>query len=203
MQSYLSSQANQDLFCLFCLGGKKNGTFLEIGCGHPFVNSNTHVLESCFGWNGISIDIDPQLTDLHRQVRKSTVLCADATTFDYNNLLSNFDKMDYLSIDLEPASRTLQALQSLPLQRVTFSVITYEHDLYRFGTTYKTPAVELLQKHGYVLVCENVKHMNSIFEDWWIHPSQVDEHLTSQIACKDMEHSMIVRAMMCILLQRS
>ena len=51
------SQANQDMFVLMMLDGKRNGTFLEIGAHEPINISNTYLLEKDFDWNGISIDI--------------------------------------------------------------------------------------------------------------------------------------------------
>jgi hypothetical protein len=50
------SQVLQDIFVLSCLDGGEEEFFLEIGCSHPTDLSNTYLLESKFGWNGISID---------------------------------------------------------------------------------------------------------------------------------------------------
>lgn len=50
------SQFGQD-FYLEKLGLLRNsGFFLEVGSNHPVYNSNSHYLESCLGWSGISID---------------------------------------------------------------------------------------------------------------------------------------------------
>lgn len=35
---------------------KKNGYFVEVGCNHPVMNSNSHFLEHEFGYSGVSID---------------------------------------------------------------------------------------------------------------------------------------------------
>ena len=50
------SQAGQDLFVVGMLQGKRNGTFLEIGSGHPIYISNTWLLERFFNFTGDSID---------------------------------------------------------------------------------------------------------------------------------------------------
>jgi hypothetical protein len=50
------SQAGQDLFVVGILQGKRNGTFLEIGSGHPIDISNTWLLELFFNFTGDSID---------------------------------------------------------------------------------------------------------------------------------------------------
>lgn len=39
------AQVFQDLFVLSILNGKKDGTYLEIGSGDPFINNNTALLE--------------------------------------------------------------------------------------------------------------------------------------------------------------
>jgi len=46
----------QDMFVLSANEGKRNGTYLEIGSGDPYVHNNTALLEEEFGWKGISID---------------------------------------------------------------------------------------------------------------------------------------------------
>ena len=47
----------QDLFVIAMTQGKKNGTYLEIGCGWPSGGgTNTYALEKTFGWSGVSID---------------------------------------------------------------------------------------------------------------------------------------------------
>ena len=50
------SQFYQDVFVLAMLQGKTNGTFLDIGAGHPYFMSNTYLLEKQFNWSGICID---------------------------------------------------------------------------------------------------------------------------------------------------
>ena len=47
------SQFRQDLFVLSELGFKKKGFFLEFGATNGIDLSNTHLLETHFGWNGI------------------------------------------------------------------------------------------------------------------------------------------------------
>ena len=107
------SQAMQDLFVLGCLNGKKEGTYLELGCDEPFNINNTWLLEDKFNWKGISVDINPQSKQLFDSSgRTSTVLIQDATTLNFNNItnLLSTTHIDYLSLDLEPASITLKCL---------------------------------------------------------------------------------------------
>ena len=47
------SQCYQDMFVLCMLDGMPEGTFVEIGAGHPVISNNTALLESRFAWDGI------------------------------------------------------------------------------------------------------------------------------------------------------
>ena len=51
------SQIGQDKLVLKYLKNKKNGTFVDIGCGFPKHINNTYLLESEFNWYGISVDL--------------------------------------------------------------------------------------------------------------------------------------------------
>jgi hypothetical protein len=50
------SQAGQDLFVIAMLQGRRQGTWLEFGAGHPMRSNNTYLLEKRFEWSGISLD---------------------------------------------------------------------------------------------------------------------------------------------------
>ena len=182
------SQALQDLFVLSCLDGKQNGTFLELGCDHPFNISNTYLLESQFNWKGVSVDINPQSKTLFNESGRTTqVLIQDATKLDFDNIISRLNTyhIDYLSLDLEPASITLQSLQSIPFNKINFSVITFEHDAYRFGDEARIPSRKLLQEKGYRLICENVDR----FEDWYVNPEYVDLERIKAFVCTGNHNS--------------
>lgn len=118
------SQSGQDLFVLMCLNGKKNGTFLDLGCNHPTSINNTYLLESKFNWKGISVDIEESLVSLFTQ-RKTKAFVKDATTINFEEVMSHYDSnhIDYLSLDLEPSDITLKALKNIPFDKVEFSVI--------------------------------------------------------------------------------
>lgn len=70
IKSQSESQAGQDLFVLAMSEFKTNGVFLELGCGHPRHNSNTWLLETCFGWSGISIDRQTAYEALYHAVKQ-------------------------------------------------------------------------------------------------------------------------------------
>lgn len=58
------SQAGQDLFVIAMTQGKRQGTWLEIGCGWPICSNNTYLLEKRLGWRGISIDVQKMDADI-------------------------------------------------------------------------------------------------------------------------------------------
>lgn len=174
------SQAGQDLFVISMLQGKKNGTYLEIGCNDPVYSSNTLNLEKIFGWRGISIDIQASQVSKFNSVRGNLARVCDATTADYVALLHEAGiyalDIDYASVDCEPSSNTFAALKRLPLDTHRFAVLTYEHDSYVSGPEFKYRSREYLESKGYILVVGNVSasSTNSDFEDWWVHPDLVD-----------------------------
>jgi hypothetical protein len=54
--SKMPSQFGQDLFVLEVLGGMRGGFFLDSGAADGMMVSNTLLLETSFGWNGICIE---------------------------------------------------------------------------------------------------------------------------------------------------
>lgn len=177
------SQAFQDMFVLSILDGKKNGTYVEIGGDHGIVINNTYLLESQFDWTGVSFEITESIVDAYNTIRKNKCVCADATSFDYKSLFerNKFPKqIDYLQIDIEPSWQTLNALKALPLDEYRFSVITYETDLYQYGSSYGDEAMNILLSHGYELVVRNVANLNNPYEDWYVDPSVVDPKIVKK-----------------------
>lgn len=168
------SQALQDMFVLSALSGKKNGTFLEIGAFDPEFISNTYLLEKFFGWSGISIDIEEScLNKFILSNRTAKFVRADATKLDYKEILKDADRIDYLSLDIEPNIQTLNCLKLLPLETCRFSVITFETDVY--DKQPNSPYVlsesrRILLEAGYIRVCGNISEgdLSSPFEDWYL-----------------------------------
>ncbi len=78
-KSYLKrtqySQWGEDLFINKFFKNKRDGIYLDIGCFHPVMYSNTCLLHRK-GWRGINIDINPTSIDLFNIVRPNdTNLC--------------------------------------------------------------------------------------------------------------------------------
>lgn len=181
----IGSQASQDLFVLGVLNGKKNGTYLEIGAGHPEIFSNTLSLEN-LGWQGVSLDRNPNTN----WTRKNKLVVTDATSCDYTKILTEQNlglSLDYLSLDID--ENTNLALQRIPLDKIQFKVITIEHDWYR-NKDLKLAQREILQKAGYVLVCADVKHEGYQYEDWWLSEKMAKKAKLAPVS--DLEHSDII-----------
>lgn len=178
------SQCYQDMFVLTMLNGKTNGLFLEIGCGDAFFGNNTALLETEFGWNGISIDINQETVNKFSKQRKSKTICSDATKIDYEKILEN-DVYDYLQIDCEPALTSYETLLRIPFETHQFAVITFEHDFYTDEDSgVREKSRKYLESHGYICVVNNIApdKFNS-FEDWWIHPRLVNMDIVNKMRC--------------------
>jgi hypothetical protein len=184
------SQIYQDMFILSMLNGKRNGTFLEIGGATPYHGNNTALLEEQFGWEGVSIEYNPDFVTQYSDARKTKVLCADALTVDYKKLLQeNFDNtvIDYLQLDIEPSKNTYECMLKIPFDEYKFAVITYEHDYYVDVTRlYREKSRKFLQSKGYMLVVNDLSPDGvSNFEDWWIHPDLIDKEIIKKMTCVD------------------
>jgi len=166
------SQIGQDMFVNNLLQEKRNGLFFDIGGGPPVFINNTYLLEKEYGWSGISIDAAELLRiQWQESDRKSKFLCEDALSLDYDSIITellethNKDRIDYLSVDLEPPSLTIEVLFKLiSSTRHRFSVITFEHDAWREAEHILKTSRQLLERYGYVLVVDNVNNQ----EDWWV-----------------------------------
>jgi len=171
------SQAGQDRLAYALLvepTDKHNGSFLDIGANHPVKLSNTYMLEE-LGWRGLLVDCDAYCLDLLRTQRKSPVLAADATNCDWKKTLTDaglWPTIDYLTLDCDENSA--KALAGLPLGELAFSLITIEHDAYRFGNGLRDQERAVLHSAGYDLLCADVHSNRCCFEDWWVKPDRID-----------------------------
>lgn len=180
------SQVCQDLFVLSMLNGKKNGTYLEVGSGEAFHLNNTVLLEKVFGWKGKGIEWNSELAKSHKEKRTNEVLCTDALTINYDDLLSSITDtgiVDYLQLDCEPSEVTYQIMTMIPFDKFKFRVITYEHDHYIDITqSFREKSRAFLQSKGYLLVVNDVAPLDPCsFEDWWVHPDLVDKEILAKM----------------------
>ena len=57
------SQAGEDIILGNLFQNKSNGTYIDVGCHHPFRNSNTYLLYK-MGWKGLCVDPGPKVGKL-------------------------------------------------------------------------------------------------------------------------------------------
>jgi len=162
----------QDMFVLSVLDGKRNGTFIEIGSGDPYVFNNTALLEESFGWSGISIDNNDRFCYQHSRKRNTQILNADAAQIDYKlffkmNCLETYT--DFLRINAESAS--LDVLNKIPFNVNEFMVIQFQHNACWWGPKFREESRKLLSQIGYVLMVPDAAMSEAEnYEDWWVHP---------------------------------
>lgn len=158
------SLSKQDEFVLSLI---PKGYYLEIGANHPININNTYLLEQN-GWDGLSIDIDRSWLQPWQDVRKNTLIIADAIEIPY----TKDKRIDYLSIDIEPAINTFRCLKHIFKFNPTISIITFEHDWYYDQST-KMDSRKYLTDMGFELVHADVECHLGAYEDWWVNPKTV------------------------------
>lgn len=167
-----NSRHFQDMFVLSALNGRRNGTFVELGSGHPELFNNTLLLEKEFGWKGISLDNSERMCHIYSRKRQSNVILDDAGTIDYKSLFTRhcFErKIDFLRINAEKAS--IDALKNIPFDNYEFDVIQFQHNAVWWGNDFRKESREILSKLGYILLVSDVAvDPSSPYEDWWVHP---------------------------------
>lgn len=181
------SQAWQDLFVLTMLDGRRDGRYLEVGANVANFHNNTSLLNTVFGWQGISLEYDLSCLQSWIQERpEANFILADALSLDYAQALPCWfgqenTRVDYLQLDIDPSFNTLQVLKRLPLDTHRFSVITFETDTYSGDQRARDESREILKSYGYQLVAPDlsvmyaaVSHDPIPFEDWWVDPQAVD-----------------------------
>jgi hypothetical protein len=76
----MSSQYGQDLFVLEVLGGMHDGFFLDSGASDGVQASNTHLLETSYGWKGICVE--PNEAFFSELVRNRRCCCLNCCLYD-------------------------------------------------------------------------------------------------------------------------
>lgn len=189
------SQSMQDMFTLSMLNGKRDGLYVEIGANNPIRLNNTYLLESQFGWSGISFEINNFEVSNFNSIRSNKCILTDASKFDYKSLFESkgFAKqIDYLQVDCEPPSVTLECLKKIPLDIYRFSVITFETDLYAGGADVQIYQEEILSFYGYKRIVKNIMDGGNAFEDWWIDPLVVPESIWGKFVNENIEFRNVI-----------
>jgi hypothetical protein len=169
-----------------------NKFFVEVGAWHGIKDSNTFVLETEYSWSGIAFEVIPKFRRRYNRVRNSHCIQADVTDVDFRQIFKEHGvpkRVDYLQLDVDPATVTLSALVKIPFDTHRFSVITFEHDLYRLEENkyVKKWSEDFLTEHNYTRVVSNVKYNGMAFEDWWVDSSVCDSNFIAENLNSDIE----------------
>lgn len=183
MINYKNSKSStfQESFVISMTQEKKHGFYVELGSADPYIESNTWLLESQFGWKGLALEIDQPLASKYNSSdRINKCINADALKFDYLSYFKEHDfpkTIDFLQIDIDghDNGKCLLALMALPMLQYRFSVIIIEHDV---SQNYKRASMrdaqrEILSSLGYKLIGQ------TLGEDWWIDPNHISEDVYS------------------------
>lgn len=185
------SQCYQDMFVLCMTDGKMNGTYVEIGAGHPIISNNTALLESLYQWKGIGLEIKEHEANLYNDQRQNFIALGNALEADYDSLFEEVElgpTFDYLQVDCEPSQVTFDALKKINLDKFKFATITFEHDAYNDGPEVRDASREYLESFGYVLIADNISVDDQHpFEDWWAHPDLVSADIIDAMKCVNGE----------------
>lgn len=171
----------QDEFIINIFDQKQNGFFLDVGCSHPVLGSNTYALEKQFGWNGFCFDMDMltgtywnSSTQLYETVnwhehRTAPWIYMDVQSPEFTEFLKinvNDTVVDYISLDVDKPSTmphhpneifSLSALYRILDSKIKFKSITFEHEYRSWGDSYKLPAAEALRDNGFFPIVDNMK----------------------------------------------
>lgn len=148
--------------------------YLDVACGHPIIGSNTYVLDTELGWEGVGIELDEnrqkQWEDLEHN-RSGSFVLQDATTSGFTDLLQSYDNKlyDYLSLDVDAGPNNLShtALARILNADVRFKICTYEHESFKYGDEYKLKVRKALEDRGYTILFPDVSFSDGrAFEDW-------------------------------------
>lgn len=191
------AQAWQDEFVNNLLNFKKNGYFLDIGSTDGMNQSNSYFFESEMDWKGICVERGIGYNEHYAKNRTCTFLNEDALEIDFRKVLEGLNapkQIDFLSLDID--ENTAAALNRLPFDEYRFSVITCEHDSYRFGHSLRNVEREFMRHYGYYLLFGDVfvprgcystnPDRREPFEDWWIDPVAFNMEKLSKISAENV-----------------
>jgi hypothetical protein len=193
--NFSCSQMQQDMFVLSILDGKQNGTYVEIGAHHPIGVNNTFVLETVFGWQGLSFELDIGMVAAFNMQRKNTCIAGDATQHNYVEIFQRYGigpDIDYLSVDIEPPNLTFQSLRQVLEAGLKPTVITFEHEAMNgsLGQQVRETSRKYLKQQGYVLAVKDVSNLGVGIhdrgvpypvEDWWVLLERIDQKIFDKL----------------------
>lgn len=124
------AQTGEDLIITSILG--KTGFYVDVGCNHPKVFSNTFVLYKC-GWTGITIDANKELIQKNQKLRKQdTSICAVVSDKKQEVAFTDFEDSLVSSLNTEVINhwqKTLKIKEQRIVNTVLLSTILDSHEV--------------------------------------------------------------------------
>ncbi|MGL4635491.1 MAG: FkbM family methyltransferase [Beijerinckiaceae bacterium] len=128
------SQIIQDLWVTFETREKRNGFFVEFGATNGLTNSNTWLLETAFGWNGILAEPNPVWQSDLQQTRKCHIdfRCVFSQSGDTVSLLTTSEDPELSSIDATSGRDHFASVRSnaetVPVKTVSLNDLLEEYN---------------------------------------------------------------------------
>lgn len=141
-------------------------------------------------------DYFPKLKTWENDRPRTKFVQGNALEIDYSFLDPT---IDYLQIDIDPPQGNLKVLEKV-LHHSKFSVITFEHDLWRSTDAAKyvrEKSRQLLDTQGYIMIANDItvepdrvrlaSDRPLFFEDWYVHPDFVGNDVIECYSCMTHE----------------
>lgn len=121
------SQWGEDLFIDNFFKNKNNGIYLDIGCFHPYMYSNTCLLHKR-GWSGVNVDINQTAIDLFNIIRPNDKNICAAISKEKKDLkvyfddpfspVNTVDKKFYENLEISFKNKKIFTIQSKTIQEI-------------------------------------------------------------------------------------
>jgi FkbM family methyltransferase len=131
--SNFRSQLGQDVFALSLLGPNKQGFFVEFGATNGIDLSNSYLLETCFGWNGILCE--PAVGWKNDLIKNRTAVIDARCVFSESNLVLSFSETTVPELsalrgfgESDEHSGVRQPMRTYEVKTVSLLDLLKEHD---------------------------------------------------------------------------
>ncbi|MFL2897660.1 MAG: FkbM family methyltransferase [Candidatus Pelagibacter sp.] len=129
------SQFQEDLYIKNFFKNKSNGFYIDVGCFHPLMYSNTALLYNN-GWSGINIDLNQTSIDLFNIARKRDKnICSalsnkyEQSEFYFDHLLSPVNTLSKEFSEISYKKITKKKYKKKNIQKFTFEQMVKKYHL--------------------------------------------------------------------------
>ena len=129
------SQFQEDLYIKKFFKNKSDGFYIDVGCFHPLMYSNTALLYNT-GWSGINIDLNQTSIDLFNIARKRDKnICSalsnkhERSDFYFDHFLSPVNTLSKEFSETSYKKITKKKYKKKSIQKLTFEQLVKKYDL--------------------------------------------------------------------------